>query len=156
MKKLISTIILLVIVILTANAQGRNSNNKVYNNIENNRGGCVKEFTVIDGSTTQVLKKAVYTYNTQGNLQGKIFYRWHNTQGWIGTQKYEYEYNNGKLENMIYTEWDKDIATWSAKSQHQIHIYGIEGELLAVKRIQVDNDHRLMANNETQLLTSNK
>lgn len=150
MKKLISTFFLLAIILTNINTQ------KIYNNIEKDEYGCVKEFTTIDSETSQAIKKATYIYNSEGVLQEKTFYKWNEEQGWTGTQKYEYEYNNGKLENMIYTEWDRNVATWSAKAQHLIHIYDVEGELLAVKHIQVNNDHRLIAKSELQLLTFNK
>lgn len=150
MKKLISTFFLLAIILTNINAQ------KIYNNIEKNEYGYVKEFTTIDSETSQAIKKATYIYNSEGVLQEKTFYKWNKEQGWTGTQKYKYEYNSSRLENLIYTEWDKNIATWSAKAQHLIHIYNVEGELLAVKYIQVNNDHRLIAKNELQLLTFNK
>ena len=156
MKKLMSTIILLIIILINTNAQGQNTKGKIYNNIENNKYRCVKEFTTIDNETSQVIKKVIYLYNAEGILQGKTLYRWDNKQGWIGTQKYEYEYNSEKLENLIYTEWDNNTTTWSAKAQHLIHIYNVEGELLAVKQIQVNNDYRLIAKNELQSFTYNK
>ncbi len=128
-----------------SNINASNPRNKVYNNIENNKYGSVKEYTVIDNETSKATKKAVYIFDIDGILQEKTLYNWDDIQGWIGTQKYEYEYNRKKLSNIIYTKWDKEIATWSVKAEHLIHVYNTDGELLAVKHIQVNNDYNLMA-----------
>jgi hypothetical protein len=147
MKAIFLTSVLAVL--FSLNIYAGNPKNKVYSNIENNEYGCTKEYTIVDGQTSKALRKVAFFYDANGNIQEKSCYTWNEVTGWIGTQKYEYEYNSDghKLANLIYTEWDKEIATWSAKSQHLIHVYDINGELLTVKQFKVNNDYNgLIAN----------
>jgi len=140
MKAIILTSVLAVL--FSLNIHAGNPKNKIYSNIENNEYGCVKEFTTVDGETSKALKKAVYIYDCKGSLQEKTYYTWNDNEGWTGAQKYEYEYtaDGSKLVYLIFTEWDKEIAAWSTKSQHLLHVYGMSGELLTVKHIQVNNN----------------
>ena len=84
----------------------------------------------------------MFVYDTKNNLKEKTYYKW-SSQGWVGTHKYVYEYNSdgSKVTNLIFTKWDKNMATWSTKSQHLIHVYDdASGKLLTVKQVQVNNN----------------
>lgn len=136
-------------VLFSLNTYAANPKDKVYSNIENNEYGCVKEYTTVDGETSKALKKAVFFYNSNGNLQEKTYYTWSDSEGWVGAQKYEYEYtaDGSALVYLIFTDWDQEIAAWSTKSQHLLHVYDTSGELLTVKQIQVNNNFNgLIAN----------
>ena len=125
-----------------SNIYAGNSKDKVYSNIETTRYGCTKEYTTVDGTSLEALKKAVFVYDTKNNLKEKTYYKW-SSQGWVGTYKYVYEYNSdgSKVANLIFTKWDKNMATWSTKSQHLIHVYDdASGKLLTVKQVQVNNN----------------
>ncbi len=62
-------------------------------------------------------------------------------EGWVGVQKYSYEYNNkGQVVDIAYTTWDQSISTWSLQSQHLQHIYDAQGELLAVVQVNAKDN----------------
>jgi hypothetical protein len=143
MKAIILTSVL-VALFSFSNIYAVNSTDKVYSNIESNEFGCVKEFITVDSETSIAKSKVVYVYDVDGILQTKVLYRWSNTAGWVGIQKYEYKFSCKKVVTMIYTEWDKNIDTWSAKAEYLTHIYNINGELLTVVRTQVDNNSNLL------------
>lgn len=128
---------LAVIVLLSvAGVYASNSKTKIYSNADNK----TKEYTFVDSETLKALKKMVYSYDSEGTLQEKSLYVWDDTQGWTGIQKYSYNYDADKLVTIVYTKWDKNIATWSATSQHILHTYNTDGELLAVKQIEVKDN----------------
>lgn len=73
----------------------------------------------------------------------KICYQWSQKNGWLGTHKYEYEYDcehnqENNVKTMIYTKWDKQLNAWSTQSEQFLHIYSADGNLYAVKQIHVD------------------
>jgi hypothetical protein len=144
MKAIILTSVLVALFSLS-NIYAGNSTGKIYSNIENNEFGCVKEFVTVDSKTSIAKAKSVYVYDVDGILQTKVLYRWSNTAGWVGTQKYEYEYSGEKVVALIYTEWDKNISIWSAKAECLTYVYNINGELLTVVRTQVGNNSSLLA-----------
>ncbi len=102
--------------------------------------GHIKEFTIVDEQVSRSDRKTVYNYNSERLLQNKILYRTNEYSEWIGIQKYEYEYNNGKLTNIVYTKWNEKTSAWSTKAEHLVHIYDIDGDLLAIKHIHIDNN----------------
>ncbi|MDR3059056.1 MAG: hypothetical protein LBU84_13050, partial [Prevotella sp.] len=103
--------------------------------IYNNKIGNVKELTMVDSETSKAIKKVVCNYDSNGILQEKTFYIWSETQGWIGSQKYSYEYNDGKLDTVVYNEWNKNIAAWSG-TQHLVYTYDTDGEFLATRQVE--------------------
>lgn len=107
--------------------------------------GHIKEFTIVDRQVSLSDRKTVYTYNSEGLLYNKILYRTNEYSEWIGIQKYEYEYNNGKLINIVYTKWNEKTSAWSTKAEHLVHIYDIDGDLLAIKHIHIDNNFNFIA-----------
>ncbi len=114
---------------------------KVYTNAEVTEFGSIKEFTSYNPETSQAISKSVYQYDMKGNIQTKVLYKWDSNVGWIGTQKYDYNYNNDKqIVNLIYTEWDNNLNTWSTKSKQLVHVYSTEGDFLAIEQIEMNND----------------
>lgn len=116
---------------------------KVYVNEANTPSGLIKEFVEVNSDTLDPLHKTVYMYGKCGKLQKKICYRWNKDRGWLGTHKYEYEYDcehkqEKNVKTMIYTKWDKRLNAWSLQSDQFLHIYSADGNLYAVKQIHVD------------------
>lgn len=137
------SVFLLSVLSLSANEP----KNNILSNEETTEFGLMKEYISLDRFTSEPLNKTIYFYNPTGKLQEKICYTWNNKKGWTKSQKYVYEYNNrGQISNLIYTPWNKELASWSVKSQHILHIYNIDGSLLATKCIDVNNmDNHLIA-----------
>lgn len=129
-----------VVLLSVASVYASSPKTKVYSNADNK----TKEYTLVESETLKALKKVVYTYNSEGLLQEKSLYVWDDILGWAGIQKYSYNYNTDKLATIVYTKWDKNIANWSATSQHILHSYNTDGELLAVRQIEV-NDNLIAA-----------
>lgn len=122
-----------VVLLSVASIYASNPKTKVYSNVDST----TKEYTTVDAKTSKALSKVVYHYDSNRMLQERTFYKWDDTQGWTGTKRYTYEYNNDRLSTVVYTVWDKKMATWSGTSQHLIHVYGIDGGLLAVEQFEV-------------------
>ncbi len=134
---------ILIAFLSVVNISASEPKTKVYTNPESTELGLVKEFTSCNSETSQAISKSVYQYDTEGSLQKKVLYKWDNNLGWVGIQKYDYEYDNDKLVvNLIYTEWDTKMNTWSTKSEQFLHVYNTDGEFLAIKQIHIDNDSR--------------
>lgn len=139
MKAIVLTSILAVLLSVSG-LHASEPKNRILNNQETTEFGVMKECISLDEITSKPLDRTVYLYNTTGQLQERICYVWNSKTGWTGSQRYEYEYNqNGQIANLIYTAWNKGLASWSPKSQHIIHIYNIDGSFLATKRIEVNN-----------------
>ncbi|MBS5796745.1 MAG: DUF3836 domain-containing protein [Dysgonomonas mossii] len=131
---------LLVVLLSVANAYAGSPKTRVYSNNDDK----TKEYVTVDKETSKVLDKTVYKYSTDGSLQERVLYKWVDKEGWVGVQKYSYEYNNkGQVVDIAYTTWDQGISTWSLQSQHLQHIYDAQGELLAV--VQVNTKDNLTA-----------
>lgn len=142
MKARILTSVLVVLVSFGSLCAGNpSSNHKVYTNHEISDSAIVKEYTFVDSETLQPETKSVYNYTTDGILTERVIYAWKTEEGWVAIQKYDYGYNmNGKLLSLIYTKWDKELNAWSTKSQCSYYNYGIHGEILSVKQIEVDSN----------------
>lgn len=144
MKAIILTSIIAVFLSVSGLQAGNPT--RVYNNVIENENGTIKEYTVVDTETSTVLNKSVYKYNADGLLLQKTEYKWDEKRGWSGQKKYEYEYNNNNtVANIVYTCWDSKLMAWSPVSQHLIHIYGLDGELLTIKQFEVNNIHNHIA-----------
>ncbi len=120
-----------VVLLSVAGVYASSPKTKIYNN----KIGNVKELTMVDSETSKAIKKVVCNYDSNGILQEKTFYIWSETQGWIGSQKYSYEYNDGKLDTVVYNEWNKNIAAWSG-TQHLVYTYDTDGEFLATRQVE--------------------
>lgn len=128
---------LLVVLLSVANVYAGSPKNRVYSNNDDKS----KEYVTVDKETSKVLNKAVYKYSTDGSLQERVLYKWVDKEGWVGVQKYSYEYNNKRqVVNIAYTTWDQGISTWSLQSQHLQHIYDAQGELLAVVQVNAKDN----------------
>lgn len=139
MKARILTSILVVVFSVTC-LFAANPKNNIYTNTETTEMGSVKEYTFCDKETLKPLKKTVYQYDATGATVQKTTYKWDESFGWAALQKYSYEYNeNGKIVNLIYTEWDKGLGTWAKNSDHMLHIYNMNGELLSIRQLHVDD-----------------
>lgn len=137
MKALILTSVL-ALLSLTSVVAGNPKN--VLTNVENHENGYTKEYTFTD-ENMRPKSKSVYEYAKCGHLQNKTTYKWDSEKGWTAEKNYRYEYGrDSKLAIMIYTEWDNELQAWSPKSQHQLHIYSLDGETVSIERIEVNND----------------
>ena len=131
---------ILIAFLSIVNISAVESRTKVYTNAEVTEFGSIKEFTSYNPETSQAISKSVYQYDMKGNIQTKVLYKWDSNVGWIGTQKYDYNYNNDKqIVNLIYTEWDNNLNTWSTKSKQLVHVYSTEGDFLAIEQIEMNN-----------------
>lgn len=140
MKTIILTSVLTAFLSVTSLYAGE-PKTRVYSNEEISATGVVKELISYDTEMGGPLDKTIYYYNQDGLLQKKALYKWDGNTGWIGSQKYDYECNgDGKIINLIYTEWNDKLNTWSCRSEQLVHIYDSEGELLATKQIHINND----------------
>ncbi|EGJ99865.1 MULTISPECIES: DUF3836 domain-containing protein [Dysgonomonas] len=140
MKAIILTSVLTAFLSVTSLYAGE-PKTKVYSNEETSATGVIKELISYDTELGCPIDKAIYHYNPDGLLQKKTLYKWDRNAGWIGSQKYDYECNgDGKIINLIYTEWNDKLNTWSCRSEQLVHIYDTEGELLATKQIHINND----------------
>jgi len=143
MKAIILTSILVVLSL--TNVVAGNPRTKVLSNIENRENGCTKEYTFVDDELRPE-SRYVYQYSADGAMLSKTVYIWDSQEGWIGAHKYDYEYNrSGQVANLIFTSWDKDLEAWSPQCQHLLHIYNLDGELLSVKQVKVNNEMGLIA-----------
>jgi len=129
-----------VVLLSVVSIYASNPKTKVYSNIN----GTTKEYTTVDAETMKALSKTTYIYDANGMLQERALYKWNDAKGWTGIQKYVYSYNDNKTATIVYTKWDKDLAAWSGTSQHLIHVYGLDGDLLAVENIEV-SEHLVAA-----------
>jgi len=133
MKATILTSVL-VAFLSVANVFAQETEKKVLTNIEQTESGSVKELTYLNEETSQAEKKTAYHYDENDVLLQKIDYKWNSHDGWIPTQKYEYEYNaEGKVSNVTFTKWDEKKNKWSDKARQTAHIYNKQGESLAIK-----------------------
>ncbi|NDV93815.1 DUF3836 domain-containing protein [Dysgonomonas sp. 521] len=128
-----------VVLLSVASVYASNPKTKVYSN-SNDR---TKEYITVDSETSKALSKSVFNYDSDGTIKERALYQWIENQGWVGTQKYSYEYNSDKLATIVYTKWDKETNAWGNTSKHLIHVYDRSGELLAVEEFEVEN--KLMA-----------
>ncbi|WP_081852567.1 DUF3836 domain-containing protein [Prevotella sp. 10(H)] len=141
---IMKTIIIILAAVLSlsmANVYAGNPKTVVYSNEDVTDKGVVKEFISYNTEVSRPLKKSVYQYSPDGILFKKTVYNWNSEAGWIGMQKYDYECDNkGHMVNLIYTEWDSKLNTWSCQSEQLVHVYDYDGELLATKQIHINND----------------
>lgn len=136
MKANVLTSVLVAVFFVSTTAFANSPKTKMYTNNEYRDNGCTKEYIFVDDESRPEMK-SVYEYTTDGNLQEKVTYKWNTEKGWVAIQKYTYEYNkNGQISNMIYTEWNKELQAWSHESQHMLHIYDLDGELLSVHSVE--------------------
>lgn len=134
MKAAILTSVL-VAFLSVANIFANDTEKKVLTNIEQTESGSTKELIYLSEHSSEVEKKVVYHYDLNDNLLDKIDYKWDSHEGWVPTQKYEYEYNvEGKVSNVTFTKWDSKKKRWeNGKSKTTAHIYNEQGELMAVR-----------------------
>jgi hypothetical protein len=128
-----------VVLLSVVSAYASNLKTKTYSN-SNDR---TKEYITVDSKTSKALSKNVFNYDSDGTLKEKVLYKWDDTLGWVGAQKYSYEYNADKLATIVYTKWDKKTNAWANTSKYLIHVYDRSGELLAIEEFAVEN--KLMA-----------
>lgn len=115
-------------------------NVKTYINMESNESGIKKEYVSVDAETHKPLTKKYYNYDSEGNIIEKTVSKWNDVSGWVNYGKYEYKYlENGKVANIIYTEWNGKKNTWADKSDFLIHFYDDNGEFLSIRQIKIEN-----------------
>lgn len=134
MKTVILTSVLVAFLSI-ANIFAQGTEKKVLTNIEQTEVGSTKELTYLSEDSSEVEKKIVYHYDLNDILLDKIDYKWDSNEGWVPTQKYEYEYNvEGKVSNVTFTKWDSKRNQWdNDNSKTTAHIYNEQGEFIAVK-----------------------
>lgn len=134
MKAAILTSVL-VAFLSVANIYAQETEKKVLTNTEQTESGSVKELTYLNEESSEAEKKVAYHYDEADNLLKKVDYKWDSREGWIPTQKYEYEYNaEGKVSNVTFTKWDSKKNKWDDdKSKRTAHIYNEQGESMASK-----------------------
>lgn len=125
--------------ILSTNVDAKNV--KTYINMDSNEFGVKKEYISIDIETSKPLTKEFYDYDSNNNIIEKTISKWDEKTGWKNCGKYEYNYfENGKVANITFTEWDNQKSIWSEKSNFLIHLYNENGDFLSVKQIEIDNN----------------
>jgi len=112
---------------------------KVLSNTTTTESGSVKEVISFAEDNSTPVHKALYYFDVTGELQVKVLYKWSDKDGWIGTKKYEYDYNTLGGASFTYTLWDKKTGTWSDKAEHFYPIYDNNGKALAMKSFKVNN-----------------
>lgn len=123
----------LVSFLVTINMFSQNNNVTVFSN--HNEETFTKEYIVYDNAESIALSKSIYQYDGSGNRMSKTSYIWNAEKGWIGSQLYEYGYNNdNQLSIIVYNNWDKLNNRWN-KAEDITHI-DRDDKLLAEKQIK--------------------
>lgn len=83
-------------------------------NIEQTETGYVKEFLSCDKDTNTPIAKTVYEYDGEDRLLEKAIYNWDAKDGWVGSKKYVYAYdeNNRPVAPQI-IKWNNKTKKWS-------------------------------------------
>ncbi|MFT3993372.1 MAG: DUF3836 domain-containing protein [Dysgonomonas sp.] len=107
------TIIMSFIAVLFATNNLSAQNTKMYTNIEETKDGINKEYTIIDNDTEKPITKYAYKIDADGNRISRSTYVWDQYEGWVGSQKTEYKYDekNNPI-SYTYTKWDKRTKDW--------------------------------------------
>jgi len=103
----------LAVILLSVSAYAYNPETIIYSNIETTENGCVKEFLFCDKETNAPISKTIYNYDAEGRMLEKTMYEWDSTKGWAGTQKFEYNYDNGNQPVPSVKKWDKKNNKWT-------------------------------------------
>lgn len=144
MKTIVLTMILTSLLSIT-NISAITSKNIIYNNIEVTENGCKKEYIIYDEKASKIVSKITYQYDPKGYIQKRTFYKSDYDCGWKAVQKYEYTYNDAKHINYVtHTKWDKKSKNWATKSERLNHIYNNEGKLIAVNKIEINDNSELI------------
>lgn len=114
-KKLFS---LLVVLFLSANIFANGGRETiVFSNVDKSATGYVKEFIKCDKKTSTPLIKNVYEYDDEGRMLVKTIYKRCNKNGWIGIQKFEYNYDdNNQPQTPNVMTWDAKLKSWCTES----------------------------------------
>ncbi|MDU1892206.1 MAG: DUF3836 domain-containing protein [Dysgonomonas sp.] len=105
---------LFVILFFSANIFAATPEKVMFSNIEETESGKVKEILFCDKDTNAPLTKTIYKYDTEGKIEHKASYEWNRSHGWVGTQKYEYTYDeNNTPSTPVVKKWDKKTKDWT-------------------------------------------
>lgn len=84
-----------------------------FSNIEETTEGCVKEFLYCDEDTKAPLEKTVYPYDLEGRMLDKASYKWNDSKGWVGTQKFMYKYSSdNQPQQPTVVKWNDKKNCW--------------------------------------------
>jgi len=145
MKTIILTTILAGILSITSLSAGT-PKNVTYINVETTETGYTKEYVTYNEETSTVIIKVAYQYDLAGSVQNRTTYGWVENKGWKAIQKYDYKYNNkGQIDYIAFTKWDNKQKSWSNKCEQLKHEYNEEGKLMAVNKVEVNNNMDFMA-----------
>ncbi len=137
------TISLLTLAIATILAIGNindshaKNNPKTYKNVIENEVDRSTTISFFEGHNDQNLKpikQCIIKHDSQGNPIEKIQYKWNNIKrAWVTIAKYDYIYDSkGKVENLLYSEWDEKTKSWSENVRYDIYLLDLDKELLTI------------------------
>lgn len=132
---------ILAVVFSIAILNAGNPKTTKYINEEVTETSIIKDYTFVNSETLKALHRITYTYDINGVIQERVYYKWDNEKGWIGIQKHTYEYNaDNKVAYLIHTKWDQNNNNWSDNSEYLAHIYNQDGKYLTRESIQVNTN----------------
>ncbi len=145
MKTSIITSVLVAFVSVMSLSAG-NPRTTVYENVETTDAGVKKEYVKYNNEISAADSKVVYFYDADGKMDSKVFYKWNSQEGWVENQKYEYQYNNeNQVSYLTFTKWDDKNK---AEMEQLVHIYDNDGNLMAVEKIDLNNEDVAYAGNK--------
>lgn len=105
---------LFIALFFTVGIYASNPETITLSNIEQTETGYVKEFLSCDKDTNAPISKTVYEYDAEDRLLEKAIYNWNSSEGWVGTKKYAYAYNedNQPIAPQI-IKWDSKAKRWA-------------------------------------------
>ena len=108
--------------------------NKLTHAIELNEIGKPNVVISTDKTTSELVMKSTYSYNTDGNRQSKTLYiRNKKNNEWIEDSQTEYFYNaSGQLKYCSYRKWDKRKQCFNSESTNMNYIYNESGNLQSI------------------------
>ncbi len=110
---------------------------KKYVNTEITETGLVKEYLVQYEGYDPMLKY-IYEYDTDNNKKNVTVYKWNGISGWSAIHKYDYTFDGGRLESIVYTKWSRKRENWEKKSEITTYQYDSNGNYLAMNKGIVD------------------
>lgn len=135
----IKALIIFCLLSFSTISYSQDSNNKIIDK--------TGEFLSYGINNIQKRVKTVYKFNSDGQRTERILYSRNNSLNWVPIQMHSFKYNSlGKIADVIYTKWDTESNSWSEASEHLIHIYNREGQLLTVKKKRGNTDTNLALN----------
>ena len=134
--KTIIAVYIAVFFLSMGNSFGKN-NDKLYQNIIVNKEKQTITTTISRGQNDMnlvPLTQYVLKNDADGKPLERISYKWNSRKrAWVAVQKYTYAYHdNGSLDTIYYSEWDKSAKSWGIDIQYTTYVYGSSNNLTSV------------------------